>query len=358
MKLWSARLALGAVALSVLGLVACGGSSGTSNSPTPGVSGVHSAYVANAGAGTISEYAIDSNGKLTEIPGSPFSISANATALQMTPNGNFLYALDPAKNTIVEMSINSTSGVLTIVGTQTTTSTPSSLTVDNSGKFLYVGNSGANNISVYAIGADGKLTEASFSPVAVNGPVKSVVVSPKGGFLFATIPSTGSIYEFKLDTTTGALTPNAGSPIMIGTTPRYVAVDTNETFVIVIDQSGLINRANMDSTGALTIAPFSPFTANTDPAYATVNGGYVYVLSGNGKVITTLSFQSNGAPFQVSATQLGNGPNAMSISGNFLYATNAGDNTVSQFSLSAGVATVLSPTTVTSGTTPDAIAVR
>lgn len=358
MKSWSTRFALSATVLSVLGLLACGGSSGSSSSPTPGVSGVHSAYVANVGAGTISEYAIDSGGKLTEIKGSPFSISANATALQMTPNGKFLYAMDPAKNTIVELSIDSTTGVLTTVGTQTTTATPSSLAVDTGGKFLYVGNSGASSISVYAIGTDGKLTEAAFSPVAVNGPVNSVVVSPKGGFLFAAVPSTGSVYEFTLNTTTGALTPNAGSPISIGTHPRYVAVASDETYIIDIDQSSLLYRANMDSTGALTTAPFSPFNANTDPAYATSNGGYLYVMSGTGKVITSLNFQTSGAPFQVSTVLLGNGPHAMAISGTYLYAVNGGDNTVSQFSLSAGAATALSPTTVTTGTTPDAIAVR
>jgi 6-phosphogluconolactonase (cycloisomerase 2 family) len=317
--------------------------------------------VANAASGNISEYAIDSKGVLNVISGSPFSISANATALTMTPDGNLLYALDPAKNLIVEMSINSTTGVLTQIGTQSTTSAPTSMAVDPKGKYLYLGNSAANSISVYGIGTDGKLTEAAYSPVAVNGPVHSVAVSAKGTYLFASVPSTGSVYEFALDATTGTPTLHAGSPISIGTNPDFVAVSPDESFAVILDQSGLVNRVLINSTtGALSLTAFSPFTANADPVQAIVDSSnsYIFILSTTGKVINTVAFQTSGAPYQVSSTVLGAFPSAMAISGSNLYAVNEGDDNVMEFSLTTGVATVLSPTAVAAGTSPAAIAVR
>ena len=354
------RISLLFLVVATLAVIGCGGSSGSSNSPTPGVSGVHSAYVANSGAGTISEYAIDDKGGLHGIAGSPLSAGINPTMLAMTSDGNFLYAVDPVKNVIAEFSINSTTGVLTSIGTQNVTATPSSVAMDSKGKFLYVGNNAANNIAVYAVGSDGKLTEAPYSPIAVNGPVQALTVSAKGTYLFASIPSTGSVYEFALDST-GLPPPHAGSPISIGTNPRYVAVSPDETFAIVLDQLGLVNRVNIDaSTGALTLAAFSPFTANAGPAKAIIDSTntYVFIMSDLNKAVTTISFQSSGAPFQVSVTATGNGPSAMAPSGSFFYIVNRDDNTVSEFSLSAGAATTLSPATVETGTTPLAIAVR
>ena len=355
------RMIVAFLVVATLGAVACGGGNGTASSPTPGVSGVHSAYVANAGSGNISEYAIDDKGVLHIIAGSPMSISANATALTMTPDGNFLYALDPVKNVIVELSINSSSGLLTSIGTLTTTSTPSSMAVDPKGKFLYVGNTAASTISVFSIGSDGKLTETAFSPVAVNGPVQSVTISAKGTYMFASVPSTGVFYEFSLDATSGAPTQITGSPIALGTSPKFVAVAPNEAFAIVIDQSGLVNRVEITAgTGALAVATFSPFTAGTSPDSAVVDSTntYIYFINEIGRTITTLSFQSNGAPFQVTNTIIGTNPSGMALSSTFMYAVAAGDNTVSEYLVTAGLPTAISPVTLPTGTTPSAIVVR
>ena len=338
----------------------CGGSSKPSTSPTPGVSGVHSAYVANSASASISEYAVDDKGVLHEITGSPFTVSGNPTKLVMTPDGNFLYATDTAKNMIYEMSINSTTGVLTSIGSQASGTTPSAVAIDPKGKFLYVGNSGSNSFSVYAIGSDGKLTETAFSPVTVNGPVEGVNISPKGTYLFASVPSTSSIYEYTLDATTGTPTISSGSPMTVGTAPRFVAVSPNETFAIVLESGGTVNRLDIGSGGTLTLAANSPFTAGATPIQAIVDStnSYVYVLSGTADAVVTIGFQTTGVPYQVGTVGVGKLPSQMAISGTYLYVANSSDNTVTEFSQSAGVATALSPTTVTTGTTPTSIAVR
>jgi hypothetical protein len=85
---------------------------------------------------------------------------------------------------------------------------------------------------------------------------------------------------------------------------------------------------------------------------------YVWFVGGIGQVITTISFQSNGAPFQVTSTSIGSNPKGLALSGNYMYAVAAGSNTVSEFSVAAGLPTSLSPLTLATGTTPSAIVVR
>jgi len=362
MNFRSMHLALILALAAISGAVGCGGGTSTAKSPTPGVSGVHSAYVANSAAGTISEYAIDTSGVLHEITGSsPFKLASNPTKLIMTPDGNFLYAIDPSKNTIYSMSINSSTGVLTLVNTQTSGATPAALAIDPKSKFLYVGNGGANNISVYSIGSDGKLTETAFSPVAVNGPVQGVTTSAKGTYLFASVPSTGVIYQFAMDASTGALTAKAGSPMAVGTSPTYVAVSPDESFAIVLGADSALNRLNIDpTTGALTVANFSPFIGGTQPLVAFVDSSnlYVYILNRTSNSVTTVAFQTNGAPYQLSKAGTGTNPTWMAVSGAYLYVTNQDANSVTGYSVAAGVLTLASTGSVATGTTPTSIAVR
>ncbi len=371
MRLRGSLLMLGAALLAAVGMAACGGGGGIAKSSTPGVSGVHSAYVANTTSGSISEYAIDTSGILHEITGSPFKLSSgNPVALAMTPNGNFLYATDPVKNQIFAMSIDANSGVLTALNSVNSGTNPSSMAVSNNGKFLYVSNSGASNISVYAIGSDGKLTEASFSPVAVNGPVRSVTVSPKGTYLFASVPSTGDIYQFAPDPNTGALTAMAGSPMAIGSSPVYVAVSPDETFAIVLDDNSLLNRLNIASGGALAVAPNSPFISGSKPIQAAIDttSTFIYLLNQNSNNVTILTY-TQGTPRSVQAQSTGTTPAAMVLYNQAnLYVTNSNDNTVAEFSAflkatssgttPTGVITPLSPITLPTGTKPQGLAVR
>ncbi len=356
-----------AAMLAVLGWVACGGGgNGTAKSTTPGVSGVHSAYVANTTGGSISEYAIDTGGVLHEISGSPITVSGNPVNLAMTPDGNILFASDPVKNTIFIFTINSTTGVLTAGTTQTVTGTPVTMVTSTNGKFLYVGYSGASKISVFSIGSGGALTEAAFSPITVNGPVQSLTASPKGTYLFATVPSTSSVYEFAPDATTGNLTPQ-NSPFTVGNTPGYVAVSPDETFAIVLDNNSLLNRLNIAAGGGLTIAANSPFIAGTKPVYAAIDSTntFIYILNQGGNNISVLTYTA-GAPHAVLNVLTGTTPVSMYLSSSNLYVTNSGDNTIQESAVSTtttnGVTvpsiTALSPVTLATGTKPQGLVVR
>jgi 6-phosphogluconolactonase (cycloisomerase 2 family) len=71
---------------------------------------------------------------------------------------------------------NTTSGALTLIGNTDTGVSPFALTVDSSGKFLYITNQTDGNVSAYTINsATGALGAVMGSPfAAANSPVSIV----------------------------------------------------------------------------------------------------------------------------------------------------------------------------------------
>ena len=75
------------------------------------------------------------------------------------------------------------------------------------GKFLYASNRGdANNIAIYAIGKDGKLSLVGHQSVLGKTP-RNFAIDPTGKFLLAANQDTNDVVIFKRDSKTGKLTP-------------------------------------------------------------------------------------------------------------------------------------------------------
>ena len=75
------------------------------------------------------------------------------------------------------------------------------------GKFLYASNRGdANQIVIYAIGKDGKLSLVGHQSVLGKTP-RNFVIDPTGNFLLAANQNTDDVVIFKRDHKTGMLTP-------------------------------------------------------------------------------------------------------------------------------------------------------
>ena len=88
----------------------------------------------------IAGYAIQSDGSLAPITGTPFGVGIGAYGLAATPDGKRLYASDIFKNDIAWFTVDAT-GALTFDGNSTPGSfhpeTATSLRIDRSGRFLY-----------------------------------------------------------------------------------------------------------------------------------------------------------------------------------------------------------------------------
>ncbi len=140
-------------------------------------------YAANSGASTLSVYSINPNGgALTAVAGSPFATGKSPRTISIAPSGKFAYTANiggPSDNgSISAFSIDANTGVLSpLAGIPFPSGDfPSSIAVDRSGKYAFVG---SDAIHVYGIDATtGVLTEIAGSPFATSSYVTSLAVTP------------------------------------------------------------------------------------------------------------------------------------------------------------------------------------
>jgi 6-phosphogluconolactonase len=238
------------------------------------------------GSSTVEGFSIDrKTGTLTAIPGSPFtattSLGGTTDGAWTDPQGRFLFVGSEASGDIWVFQINPTTGALTeTVGSPFTVLnhllSADIMTVDASGKFLYVGQlSPSSGIEAFSIDqTTGALTEIPGSPF--NLSVAQIRASLTGEFLLgvAEIQDSGSsaidthIHVFSINPTTGVPTEVNGSPFLTASAPFDLAISPNGKFVYTVGTAtgttavGAIEGFQMDTTsGALTKLVGSPFTS-------------------------------------------------------------------------------------------------
>jgi 6-phosphogluconolactonase len=93
-------------------------------------------------------------------------------------------------------------------------------TVDPTGKFFFVSNSGSDNIQAFAINqVTGALTSVPGAPFATELLPAPLVIDPSGKYLYSVNTDANSVSSFAIDATTGALT--LVNTVPAGTTPRF-----------------------------------------------------------------------------------------------------------------------------------------
>lgn len=185
-------------------------------------------YVSNGTAGSISGFAIGTNGALTELSGSPFPLGAGATAagLAIDPKGQFLYAADSANNKIA--SFNVAGGPLAPVGSVAAGTKPVAVAVDGTSSFVYSANQGSNDVSAFKA-ASGALTQVTGSPFLVQ-PTGSVgtpqpiflTVDVSNTFLYVANVGSSSISAFGIKASDGSLGLITNSPFIQGIQPLWL----------------------------------------------------------------------------------------------------------------------------------------
>jgi len=239
-----------------------------------------------------------------------------------------------------------------------------SLAMDAAGKFLFAAQGSV--VGVFAIAADGKLTPAGeaspiglmpqtpnivavaatptvFPGTGINGTQNSVCSVPGNNpptsqYLYAVDATNYVVWEYAVDTSTGALAnpPGTTTPPSFSTeaVPAGIAVDPCDRFVYV--SGSLHNKLNAYTICTSVIA---------GGACPEANGALVDV---------------SGSPFAVSGSANGLGPLVVDPFGNHVYVVGTFSNTVSAFKISpvSGSLTALNPATVATGTGPKSIAIR
>lgn len=250
------------------------------------------AYVGNGSA--VSAYRInDTTGALTPVPGSPFVAESLPISVMANPAGTFAYVANLNSSNISAYSINASTGTLTPVPGSPFASGPypASVSVNPAGTFAYVATGlpgEVGSIWAYRIDASsGALTPVVGSPFAAGSGPRSVTVNPAGTFAYVANSISSNVSAYSINASTGTLTSVPGSPFASGRIPESVTVNPAGTFVYVaslttLDRPGDISVYRIHaSNGSLTEIPGSPFAAGKTPVSIAVNptGSFAYVAN-------------------------------------------------------------------------------
>jgi len=167
----------------------------------------------------IEPFAVDgTSGALTPLSAGPVATEVFPRAIAIDPAGKFLYVAisdsgTGTSTTVDGFLIDPSTGALTKMGASPfqVATTPVSIAIDPSGRFLYVSCFNSAVIGAFTIDPDaGTLSAIPGSPFAAPGLPLFVLVDPSGQFLYAgTDSTTAGVLGYTIDQTTGALTPNA-----------------------------------------------------------------------------------------------------------------------------------------------------
>jgi 6-phosphogluconolactonase (cycloisomerase 2 family) len=312
------------------------------------------AYAANSDDNTVSGYSADpESGSLTPVAGSPFNTGAPAgiqpqpVSLAVDPSGRFEYAVDfngnGSNGVVAGFKVNPLTGALTlvsgspfVVGNQTRT-----VTIDPSGRFVYVTNPFSDNISGFSINSTtGNLAALSASPYGTGPGTNpwSVAVDPAGQFLCLVKEATNQIESFSIDPMSGNLTGVTTLPT--GSSPEAVVVDPTGRFVYVASQVNGVSAYTISSSGSLTQMTGSPFTAGSNTVSVAVDstGRFLYAANNSSSDVSAFAIDpSTGALTTIAGSPFaaGSGPRAVTVdpSGSFVYVANSGDKDVSAYTI-------------------------
>jgi len=217
--------------------------------------------------------------------------SQGTSGIAVDPASRFLYLSDPSANIIGISSIDPVTGaltgngglVLTVIGQPS--SPPGALALDPSGRFLYYGSPslgpGAGG-AVQGIGAlavnstTGALSVVAGSPLPEDQAPLSVLVHPSGQFVYTeninavSTPASGfslvNISGFAVDSSTGVLAPVPGSPFLVPVNADFAgfAMHPSGKFLYAatgVAANGILAWSVDAATGSLAVLPGSPFDA-------------------------------------------------------------------------------------------------
>jgi len=297
-------------------------------------------YVANNQDGTVSTFLVD-QAMLRARGYVSLGENSSPISLTLTPSQKFLYVGNNSSLGIAAFAVNAATGDLTpIAGSPFDSGPLFQLVAHPTANLLLVAT--GTTVETYLLdSSSGALTLAGF---AGGESPTALAVHPSGNLVYATNVNNASISGFKLDTTTGILTPVAGSPFPASPeNPFAAAIDPAGKFLFVPNVGGAnvsvfaINAV----TGGLTQVSGSPFGTGGGP-YAEVvshDGNYLYISNSYDKTISVYAINgTSGALTQISGSPYSTGSSAalgltLDPTGRFLYAADHDSEEVVTFNV-------------------------
>ncbi|HEX3048601.1 MAG TPA: beta-propeller fold lactonase family protein [Bacillota bacterium] len=253
----------------------------------------------------ITSFSIGSNGALTAINA---ALLGNATAIDIDPSGKYVYVTDDVYDKIYTFNLRADGG---FTGTSAnssldTGSDPSAITVDSTGKHLYVGN--PNTVISYSIGANSALTAIN---AALVGNATGIAVEPSCKYVYAADYEYSQILAFTLRADGGFSGVTANSSLNSGPNPRAIAVHPGGKYVYLGTATN-VTAYSIGSNGALG-AINAGLAANAVSVAVHPNRKYVYAANYNDDSISGFNIGVNGGLTSFGTYPVCNDPSAIAI---------------------------------------------
>jgi 6-phosphogluconolactonase (cycloisomerase 2 family) len=244
-------------------------------------------YVANQSASSIGGFTIGTTGTLTAVTNSPLSVGYKPLSMAVTPKSTLLYV--GAATGVFVYFINS-DGSLTApsTGSQPAGVFATAMAVSPDGQWLIVLDGTTQQLDIFQINAStGALTSvtspATYSINSGTWQPSDVRVSPDGTLIFAALGTAGDVV-FTFNTTTGLATSSQGLNTGDAATGDYGLAVNPKTTYLYIARSGTkggVAVYSIGSGGALTSVTGSPFAAGSGTFSVALDNTGTYVYAAN-----------------------------------------------------------------------------
>lgn len=291
--------------------------------------------------------------------------ASNPSFIAVAPDQKYIYAVhengkDGKGGSISAYGFNKGTGQLRLINTQSTEGDyPCYVEVDKTGKWVFAGNYGTGNFTMFAVDDTGALAPATHKishhgtgadPKRQEGPhVHSTNISPDNKFLYVPDLGIDKVMIYAFDATKGSLdpAPAVDAESRPGSGPRHMAFHPAKPWVYLIEEiSGTVVTYSYQGDRFKELQRVSSLEKNTSGdagsadihvspdglfLYASNRGEYnniaIYRIDQKAGTLASIGFQP----------VLGKGPRNFTIdpSGKFLLSANQGTDDVTVFARDA-----------------------
>ena len=199
-------------------------------------------------------------------------IGNGSSGLAIPASGNYLYVADEFTSTVAAYTYDS-NGNLTLINSYPTAANPTALAfsrivaASNRDNFLFVSNTGSNQISVFSAcvttslncaAANGSLSSIGAPFSAPTGPGQ-IIVDPAFDWVYVVEKNSNQVSQFSFAPATGALAALSPAAISVGSGPVSGGVTSDGNWVFVAN--GL--ASNLSALGVGGTGKLSPATTST-----------------------------------------------------------------------------------------------
>lgn len=325
--------------------------------------GPQSAYATSTGAGgndVVSAFRVnETSGQLTEI--AQYTVGSDPYDLTVDQTGRYLYVMNSASNTISQFRIDGTNGTLTeIASPLASVTTPFAGPTMLGGTQLYIPSGAtANTLGRYSVASGGVLTfQENIAGPSAGNQVWFMRGTPDSRFLYATIYNAAQIAQYAVNSSSGTLTQLGTFTIATQTQPWSIEVESTGRFAYVANSgSATIGQYSINTnSGQLTAIGGGTIAAGTTPIGLAIHPGSRYLYAANNGTNTVSQYSINTTTGALSAlspaavSSQGAYGLAIDKTGRFVYVCDSGAALLRQYAVqSDGTLTAMNPATVATG---------